>query len=122
MSTQINNSLGKIEVATEAIATIAGSAVSECYGVIGMASRKLTDGIAELLGKESLSKGIEVRFNENNLEIDLYIIVIYGVKISEVARNVIEKVGYQVNKITGLDITSVNVIVQGVRIINNDRG
>lgn len=122
MTTQINNQLGKIDISEEAIATIAGSAISECYGVLGMASRKFTDGLAELLRRDSLSKGIEVRVNENKLEVDLYIIVVYGVKISEVAKNVMEKVGYQIRNITGLDLTAVNVIVQGVRIVKGDRG
>lgn len=122
MSTNFNNHMGKIDVSEETIAIIAGTAVSECYGVVGMASRKIKDGIAELLGKDSLSKGIEVRVSENTLEIDIYLIVVYGVKISEVAKNVVEKVSYQVGQLTGLTIKSVNVIVQGVRIVDKDRG
>ena len=118
MSSKITNDLGNVEVSEEVIANIAGSAVTECFGVIGMASRKISDGIAELLGKDSLNKGIEVKIFEDRLEIDIYIIVVYGVKISEVAKNVMEKVSYQVTKITGLEIGSVNVIVQGVRILD----
>ena len=107
---------GKLEVAEEVIATIAGAAAVECYGLVGMASRKLTDGFADLLGKESLSKGVEVHFEGSQVVIDLYIIVNYGVKISEVAHNVMEKVGYTVNNMTGLDVKGVNVVVQGVRV------
>ncbi|MDA8236087.1 MAG: Asp23/Gls24 family envelope stress response protein [Clostridia bacterium] len=107
---------GKLDVAEEVVATIAGAAAIECYGLVGMASRKISDGFAELLGKESLSKGVKVHLEDNEVVIDLYIIVNYGVKISEVAHNVMEKVGYSVKNMTGLDVKAVNVVVQGVRV------
>jgi uncharacterized alkaline shock family protein YloU len=118
MSFQIANEWGKIHTSNEVIAVIAGSAALECYGLVGMASRKqLKDGIAELLGKENLSRGVEVRKVQNEVHIDLYIIVSYGTKISEVALNVQNRVKYVLNEIIGLDVQHIHIIVQGVSVI-----
>jgi uncharacterized alkaline shock family protein YloU len=111
--------LGNIEITNDVIATIAGVAAVECYGLVGMASRKqLKDGIVELLGRENLSRGVEVREVEGELNIDLYIIVGYGTRIDEVANNVISTVKYSVEKYTGIKVGMININVQGVRVIN----
>ncbi|NGP44163.1 Asp23/Gls24 family envelope stress response protein [Bacillaceae bacterium SIJ1] len=118
MSIEMNSSYGRIHIDTNVIATIAGGAAIECYGIVGMASRKqIKDGIAELLKKENLSKGIIVR-KEDQVHIDMYIIVSYGTKISEVAHNVQQKVRYTLNQTLGLHVDSVNIFVQGVRVTN----
>jgi uncharacterized alkaline shock family protein YloU len=64
-----------------------------------------------------LSKGVQVRIQENEVVIDLYIIVGYGIRISEVASNVIDKVRFTVENMTGLPVAAVNVNVQGVRVV-----
>ncbi|HHW99342.1 MAG TPA: Asp23/Gls24 family envelope stress response protein [Firmicutes bacterium] len=111
------NEHGKIIVADEAIATIAGAAALESYGLVGMCSRsRLKDNFVELLGKENLSRGIEITLNNNKVVIDLYIIVSWGTKISEVAQNVMETVKYAVENQVGLQVEKVNVNVQGVRV------
>lgn len=116
---RMESDLGYIEITNEVIATIAGIAAVECYGLVGMASRKqLKDGIVELLGRDNLSRGVEVGEQDGELLIDLYIIVGYGTRIDEVANNVISTVKYTVEKITGLVVGSINVNVQGVRVIN----
>ncbi|RKD24153.1 hypothetical protein BEP19_07025 [Ammoniphilus oxalaticus] len=117
MSMEIDSTLGKIDVSNEVIATIAGGAAVNCYGLVGMASLQgLKDGFSELLGKDNLSRGIVVSNEEGMIEIDLHIIVSYGVKISEVAHNVQTKVKYTLKQMLGLDINGVNVFVQGVRV------
>lgn len=116
MGKEISNILGKIDISEEVIATIAGIAAVECYGLVGMASRKISDGFVELLGRESLSKGVQVRIENNEVIVDVFIIVSYGVRISEVAHNVMEKVRFSVEQMTGLPVGEVNVNVQGVRV------
>lgn len=117
MPIQLSNEYGKIDVSDEVIAILAGSAALECYGLVGMASRKqLMDGITELLGRENLSRGVEVRRESEVLHIDLYIIVSYGTKISEVAHNVQNRVKYVLNDVVGLQVDLVNIFVQGVRV------
>ncbi|HAA37978.1 MAG TPA: Asp23/Gls24 family envelope stress response protein [Firmicutes bacterium] len=117
MTNRIATDLGEVVISEELIATLAGVAAIECYGLVGMSPRaKLKDGIAELLGRDNLSRGVEVTQDENGLRVDLYIIVSYGTKIHEVAANVQEKVKYTLEKLTGLNVAQVNVNVQGVRV------
>jgi uncharacterized alkaline shock family protein YloU len=118
MPLQLVSENGKIDVADQVIAVIAGSAALDCYGLVGMASRKgLKDGIAELLGRENLSRGVEVRREGELLHLDLYVIVSYGTKISEVAHNIQSKVKYVLEEVVGLKVDLVNVFVQGVRVL-----
>lgn len=114
----IQNKLGNIIISKEVIATISGVAAMECYGLVGMASRKMKDGISELLGRDNLTKGVEVSIEKDFTKIDLYIIVEYGTKISEVANNVIEKVKYTLENKLDLKKVKINVIVQSVRVSN----
>ncbi|EXX85192.1 hypothetical protein BG53_09255 [Paenibacillus darwinianus] len=117
MPLQFNMELGNVFVTDNVISVIAGSAAMECFGLVGMATRKqLKDGIAELLGRENLSRGVEVRRENEELHIDLYIIVSYGTKISEVAHNIQSKVKYVLNDVVGLHVDHVHIFVQGVRV------
>lgn len=118
MGKAISNNFGTINIAEEVIATIAGAAAVECYGLVGMApQRKITDGFAELIGRENLARGVVVSIQDNEVVIDLYIIVGYGVKISEVAANVMEHVSYSTERYTGFKVAQVNVIIKGVRVL-----
>ncbi|WP_017548500.1 Asp23/Gls24 family envelope stress response protein [Salinicoccus carnicancri] len=121
MTLEIRNEMGSIDIAIDVIANIAGNAVVESYGVVGMASKhQVRDGFAELLGKENYARGVIIENNEGSLDVDLYIIVGYGIKISEVAANVQSTVKYNLEKTLGLNINAVNIYVQGVRIINSE--
>ena len=108
--------LGRIEVAPEVIATIASRAVLECYGVVGMASNSLRHGLAELLGKDHIRRGVRVDLVGDHVVIDLYVVLEYGLRISEVAHNVMESVKFIVEKSLGIPVAEVNVHVQGLRI------
>ena len=84
-----------------------------------MASQKVfKDGIAELLKKDNFARGVVVRKGENALELDLYIIISFGVKISEVVMEVQKKVKYVLEKTLELDEVLVNVYVQGVKVVD----
>lgn len=108
---------GKIYIHENVIARIAGGSAMEVFGVVGMASQQfLKDGFAELLGRENLTKGIEVHIGEGEVNLDLYIIVSYGTKISEVAHNVQERIRYALHEIAGITVNHVNIMVQGVRV------
>lgn len=117
MSIELKNEYGTIEIAIDVISTIAGGAAVECYGIVGMASRKqIKDGISEILGKENYSRGVVVRNENGQIEIDMYIIVGYGTKVSEVAHNVQNQVKYALKKMVGLDVNAVNIYIHGVRV------
>lgn len=120
MSLLITNNNGTIEISNDVIATIVGGAATEIFGIVGMASRKqVRDGLNEILKRDNYARGIEVRQEENNIAIDVYIIVSYGIKISEVSKNVQERVRYQLKSTLGIEANSVNVYVQGVRVSNS---
>ena len=119
MSIEVKNEFGKIDISNETIAQIAGGAAIECYGIVGMASKhQIRDGLTDILRIENFAKGIIVRQIGEDLHIDMYIIVSYGTKISEVAHNVQSKVKYTLDKTVGLAVDSVNIYVQGVRVTN----
>ncbi|WP_330994167.1 Asp23/Gls24 family envelope stress response protein [Staphylococcus pseudintermedius] len=120
MALEITNDYGSIDISNEVIASIVGGKAVECYGIVGMASRQqVRDGIAEILGHENYAKGIVVREDNGVLDVDMHIIVSYGVKISEVAQNLQSTVKYTLENTLKLKVNSVNIFVQGVR-FNND--
>jgi uncharacterized alkaline shock family protein YloU len=88
----------------------------ECYGIVGMASKRATDGIVELLGFDNLTRGVKVQTQDNNIFINLYIIVEYGISIATVAQNVIETVKYNIENFTGMNVKRVDITVEGVRV------
>ena len=105
-----NNNMGTVNISLDVVATI------ECYGVVGMASqKKLKDGYYDLLRKENYSKGIVARDGETGLILDLYVLLGYGIKMTEVLREVQKKVKYVVESTLDVNVESVNVYVQGVR-------
>jgi uncharacterized alkaline shock family protein YloU len=119
MSIEMKTQYGQIDISVDVVSTIAGGAAIDCYGIVGMASQKqIKDGLSELLKKENFSRGIVVRQENDEVHIDMYIIVSYGTKISEVAHNVQTKVKYSLNQMLGLAVDSVNIYVQGVRVSN----
>jgi uncharacterized alkaline shock family protein YloU len=108
--------LGRIEVSPAAIAGLAAAAVLECYGVVGMSRPTLYSGLVEVLQRDHHRRGIEVRVVNQRIIIDLYVILEYGVRISEVAHNIMENVRFRVEKALSVPIEEVNVHVQGLRL------
>ena len=117
MALEINNDLGHVSISDDVIASVAGGTAVSCYGIIGMASKnQVKDGITEILGKENYSKGIIVKKDDGKLVIDLYIIVMYGTKISEIANNVQSSVKYQIEKTLGVKVDEINIYIQGIKV------
>ncbi|MBU5293164.1 Asp23/Gls24 family envelope stress response protein [Anaerosalibacter bizertensis] len=118
MADTINNEgvdYGTVKIANEVVAIIAGLASTEVEGVAGM-SGGITGGISDILGMKNLSKGVKVEVGEKECAIDIFVIVEYGSRISEVALRVQENVKEAVETMTGLNVIEVNVNVQGVNI------
>jgi uncharacterized alkaline shock family protein YloU len=107
---------GRIEVSPHAIATIAGDAVLRCYGVVGVANKSLIDGLADLLQPDRWVRGVEVQVRDGQVVVDLYVIVQYGTRISEVAQGVMSSVKYALEQALGMPIAAVNVHIQGLRV------
>jgi uncharacterized alkaline shock family protein YloU len=108
--------LGRIEVSRHVVATIAGHAAAECYGVVAMAARGLKDGLAERLRRENIHRGVEVEVREEGVAISLYVVVEFGTRVSEVANNLSNAVRYSIERTLGLPVVEVNINVQGIHV------
>lgn len=112
-------SYGTIKIANEVVGIIAGLAATEIEGVAGM-SGGFAGGIADMLGRKNLAKGVKVEVGEREAAVDLYVIVEYGVRVPEVAWKVQENVKRAIESMTGLSVVEVNVHVQGVHVIGDE--
>ena len=106
---------GGINISMEAISVVAGTATAECYGVVGITSRNLEYG--KTLEKEDFTKGVISRKGKDGYEVDLYIIVAYGVKITEVITEVQKKVKYVLEKTFDIKFKAINVYVQSMKVL-----
>ena len=118
MKGRINNKLGEIRIGSEVIALYAGMTAVECFGIVGMAAVSMKDGLVRLLKRESITKGINVRIEDNRISLDFHVIVAYGVNICAVADNLIDNVKYKVEAFTGMDVDKISIFVEGVRVID----
>lgn len=114
------NELGDVRIANEVVGVVAGLAAVEIEGVAGM-SGGIAGGIAELLGRKNLAKGVKVEVGEEQAAVDLHIVVNYGVQIPEVAWKIQENVKQAIERMTGLEVVEVNVHVQGVHFHQEER-
>ncbi|EJE98180.1 Asp23/Gls24 family envelope stress response protein [Liquorilactobacillus mali] len=118
MAVKIKTQFGNIDINNDVIATVVGGAATEIFGIVGMASKnQIRDNLNEILKRDNYSKGVVVRQEDDGVAVDVYIIVGYGTKISEICRNVQDKVKYNLETMLGITANSVNVFVQGVRVI-----
>ena len=110
-----------IKISNDVVASIAGVAVSEVPGVYSMAGG-IAGGISEVFsGKKNLAKGIKVEVGEKDTKIDVNIIVEYGVRIPDVAFEIQNRVKKAVETMSGLKVSSVNVHVQGVSMVEDEQ-
>ena len=118
MNGRMDSTLGSIVIDTNVIATYAGSVAVECFGIVGMASVNMKDGLVKLLRKENLERGITVRVEDNKISLDFHVIVSYGVSIQAVSNNLLDNVKYKLEAFTGMEVKEINVFVEGVRVID----
>lgn len=119
MKGSMSTDLGIITIDQDVIAKYAGAVAVECFGIVGMATVSMKDGLVKLLKQESLTKGIQVNISEDNcITLDFHIIVAYGVSISAVTDNLISNVKYKVEEFSGMTVDKINVYIEGVRVID----
>ena len=112
-------SLGGIHISPNAVATIAYHATLQSYGVVGLAPKNFAEGVALTITREP-ARGVSVRYNGEDIDIDLYIIVEYGTRITTVADSVASTVRFHVETAIGMPVHEVNVHVAGLRISDAD--
>ena len=122
MAAKIQTEFGNILIDNEVIARVAGLAAIECYGVVGMASTNVKDGIVQLLLGDSLTKGIRVDVDEaGSVTLELHVIVEYGTRIPDIAWEIQNRVKTAVENMTGLKVLEVNIHVQGVNLPKDEK-
>lgn len=112
--------LGNIQIADEVVSIVTGLAATEVEGVAGM-SGGIAGGIAEMLGRKNLTKGVKVEVGDNECVVDLYVIIDYGNSIPDVSWNIQNNVRQAIEGMTGLDVMEVNVHVQGVHLPETEK-
>lgn len=110
--------MGNIAIEHDVIAEYVGAVATECFGIVGMAGINVRDGLVKLLKMDNLKRGVNVVLKNNKLELDLHIIIAYGVSIIAVSDNLISNVKYKVEEFTGIEIEKVNIYVEGVRVMD----
>ena len=119
MKGYLSNENGEIIIENEVIAQYAGHAALECFGIVGMASVSMKDGLVKLLRMESLKHGISVKITEDNkIRLNFHVIVAYGVNISTIADNLVSNVKYKVEEFTGMEVGKIIVRVEDVKVVD----
>lgn len=112
--------MGTIQIAPEVIEVIAGLATVEVEGVAGM-SGGISSGIAEMLGRKNLSKGVKVEVGQREAAVDVNIVVEYGRRVPEVAAEIQRNVKRSIETMTGLTVVEVNVHIHDVQFKSADK-
>lgn len=118
MDAKLKTEYGEISISPKVIAKVAGLATQQSAGVVGMAAVNSVSGLATLLTKDDITKGVSVEVVDNEIIINLHIIVAFSVNIKACTDNVIEGVIYQVEEFTKLKVKEINVYVEGVRVVD----
>ena len=116
MECKIKNDIGTISITEDVMLKVVGYAALECYGIVAMSSKRAKDGFVEWLGKENLTKGVQVNITDAGIDIDLFIIVEYGISIVEVCNIIKSQVCYKIENMTGAKVRRVNISVEGIRV------
>lgn len=117
MAAEVVNALGKITISDDLVASIAGYAAVENYGIVGMNAKKAGDSLIELVGGDNVRRGVKVTVvAPDTVAIDLYVTLEYGVSLPAVAQNTRSNVKYRVEEMTGLTVQSVNIHVESIRV------
>jgi uncharacterized alkaline shock family protein YloU len=109
-------SRGAINIANDVLADIAGYAALESYGIVGMAAPTKADGVAQLLPRQKLRKGVKVASSGDGVEADLYVVVEHGTNIAEVSHNLARLVTHTLKEMADVPVARVDVHVMDVKV------
>ena len=116
MECKVKTNDGTIFISEDVMMKVVGYAALECYGIVAMCGKRATDGLVEWLGRENLSKGVQIRNVGDMLDVDLFIIVEYAISIAEVCKTIVDTVRYKLESMTGVKVRKVSISVEGIRI------
>jgi uncharacterized alkaline shock family protein YloU len=108
-----SSQLGRVAITDAALAQIVGLTAAECYGVVGMSSARR---LGRLLSRDRPRRGIEISGEADGVSIGLHVVVEHGLNLAEVASTVRNRVTYEVQRMTGLEIAAVEVHIEAVKV------
>jgi uncharacterized alkaline shock family protein YloU len=108
--------LGAVHIANDVLADLAGYAALESYGVVGMAAPTLAEGVAQLLPRQKLRKGVKIVSAKEGVSVDLFVVIEHGTKIAEVSHNLADRVRYVLTEVADVPVDSVEVHVLDVKV------
>lgn len=111
---KISNNLGSIILPNDCIASICGYAASRCFGVKGIVSRNVSDGLMQLLGVKNMSRGVKITHNDKGIHVELHIACCHGINMTTVATSIMDEVKFVVEHDTGIRVTGVDVCIDYV--------
>ena len=116
MEYKIKNDMGTIHISEEVMLKVVGYSALECYGIVAMSSKRAKDGLVEWLGRENLSTGVQLKIVDDMLDVDLFIVVEYGISVTAVCQSIKEVVKYKLESMAGVKVRNVNITVEGIRV------
>ena len=109
----IQNVLGKTTFSKEVVSKIIDKTISMTEGIASM-STGIVESLAQKLTGNRIYNGIELEEQDTGLEIQLSIIVQYGIRMQEVCRDLQENVRAAVENFTGLPIGTIRIKIEGI--------
>ena len=113
---KIMTEYGTVTLDADVIASIAGAAATNCFGVKGMTHTSVKDGIVYLLRREAMTKGVKVTEKEDKIDLELHIAVDHGINIGAVCKSIISEVRYNVERLAGVPVENIDVCVDSIRV------
>lgn len=107
---------GAIHIANDVLADLAGYAALESYGVVGMTSPTVADGVAQLLPRQKLRKGVKIASGDDGVSVDLFVVIEHGTQLAEVSHNLADRVRYILTDTADVAVKSVEVHVMDVKV------
>lgn len=111
-----NKIAGDINIANDVLADVAGFAALECYGIVGMASPTLREGVEQLLSGDKLRRGVQIANSPDGVTVDLFVVIEHGTNLSEVSHNLSDRVRYVLETMADVKVSSVAVHVQDIKV------
>lgn len=108
--------LTRVHIHDDVLADLVGFAALGQYGVVGMTTPSLRNGVAQVLSRDKLRRGVVISHQEEGVHVDLYVVVEYGTNLTEVARILADKVRYTLECNTNVKVAAVDVHVQDVKV------
>lgn len=107
---------GELQIANDVLADMAGYAALECYGIVGMASPTLRTGVENMLSRDKLRRGVKITNSPDGVLVDLYVVIEHGNNLSQVSRNLADRVRYVLETMADVTVSGVEVHVQDIKV------